>query len=72
MSFWDKKLQKLQKQPYEVRLRILRWLVGGAAVVLILIWILGLRFRRQEASSGFSNLEPIWQNLQKFKDLNLK
>ena len=43
------------------------------AIIIIVIWILTLKFRHTEATAGQSDgFHELWGNLKKFKDIKLK
>ncbi len=68
MTFLKDGLRQLQNKPYEERVRLLWKVVGGAALLVIAIWIMTIFFREGPAQSGGAEAEfkEIFQNIKGF------
>lgn len=70
MPWFSQKIRELQAKPYEQRVKILTKSVIAAAIILILLWLLALRFK----TANFNNetlqkFGEIFKNLKTLKDL---
>lgn len=68
MGWLRKKITDLQNRPFRTKMKILRWSVIVAALILILFWIATLRFRNLQTGEGaFGKFGEILDNLKQFK-----
>lgn len=70
MTWLQKKITALQNKPYSERLKILRRILIGIAVILLLVWLLTLRYRNLETGNQSSGIGTIWDTFKKLKDLS--
>lgn len=68
--WWSRKIHELQQKPYAERLRLLWKLVILAAMVVILVWIIGLRLRKQTRPDQ-SQWTPLIENFNRIKAIKL-
>ncbi|OGE75722.1 MAG: hypothetical protein A3C85_04625 [Candidatus Doudnabacteria bacterium RIFCSPHIGHO2_02_FULL_48_21] len=66
MSF----LRNLQNKPYPEKIRILKFAGIVAAIFIALVWALTLQFRSTGESSEKEKFAPLWENLQKLRNIN--
>ena len=67
MDWLRRKITEIQSESYATRLKILRSTVIVIAVILIVVWILTLRHRGNQADpdpSAPGKFQPIWENLK--------
>jgi hypothetical protein len=68
--FLQRKLNELRSKPYQVRIRYMWAGVAAVALILILVWLVTLRFRTDEGGGlpeSYSSFEQIWQNIKEIK-----
>src|SRR3989344_5900132 len=66
MSF----LRNLQNKPYPEKIRILKFAGIVAAIFIALVWALTLQFPSTGESSEKEKFAPLWENLQKLRNIN--
>ncbi len=67
MSWFSRKISELQQKPYTIKIKILWGTVAGMAIVLLIIWLVTLRYRNLETANTTSKFAPILENLKKLK-----
>lgn len=61
-------IKKLQTKPEREKIKILRIAVVITVIMLLIIWILTLKFRAMEKGDT-SKFQRVWKNIQEFKSI---
>jgi len=69
MSWLAKQIQKLQNRPYAYRVKFLWAAVGVIGIIILVIWLLTLRYRNTTVNNSRSGFDEIWTNVKKIKDV---
>lgn len=70
MGWLFRKIQDLQAKTYAERVRFLRLVVIAAAIIILGVWIITIRFRGQETDSKrFGEFQGLWENMKKLREL---
>ena len=65
-------IKNLQHKPYAARVRVLWTAVGIAAIVILGLWALTLKFRNLPSTNEAQPARQIWDTLRQVKHLKFK
>ncbi|MDP3993400.1 MAG: hypothetical protein U1C57_01835 [Candidatus Doudnabacteria bacterium] len=69
MSWLVRQIQKLQNRPYAYRVRFLWTAVAVVGMIILVVWLLTIRYRNPIANNSRSGFDEIWTNIKKIKDI---